>query len=980
MLDDVEHIHDAAVAGALAETIQLLTRKGAKILLTGSSRPNLTMLRSCGLATNACIELGALSEAEIEQLVALLGGNPNDWGRYIHIASSGGHPQLAHALALGLAERGWPESEFRSLAALLGHDAATREVLDDTRRRIMGEIPEGARDLLYRLSLLIGVFDRQTVLALARPSPPVARPGEAFDRLLGPWIERVGNDEFRASPLIRGSAEAMLPKEEITALHAAAARDHTARKSLRADKLDPIFTYALLGREERSLTLAAFAVLSAPHADLQMLAESSTVFCHYTSLTGQFPNPTPLHAIVRSAQLLLLAASGQTEKLRTAWGLFHEELSAIPHETFSDSEVKGADSLHLYVLWKLLGLEGAIEVLTDLPDACLVFGDLMAVSPIALDDLPAASADAPIGNRAAAFFFQLQLGQAKSVAALIRTFEALKRRTEAERMTLLATLPAEFINDELAVRGPWMTLFKKGERGTESLAQEYLRLAELLDRQEEVGFMLGAVETAAIILDEDLGKGAAALAVVEGALARHPGNVRLLRALSRIHFHAHRYPEQLAIGMRLEEAVEFGAIELAHFQRELAVGLANLGQNEEAARLFERAARNAGAVALPSMANMAAGLLADAAVQHVFAGRGPAVLALLAEALPLIDTRRTNNEFDDVALRKLFGHTVVWARMELFGTKGGTGELRLSMVAGANSNSAKHQDLLTTKSGPVEVLWYMLADLEALLGVDHGIGRAIDKPNWDARALFELELSRPVTQLRAAIRNENGQLIGEALARVIDVEAALSTLDGARPIGDDFNFSRGRVPILSEVAFAAVRHNYTVYPLAVFIRMSLRGNAAEASILLQTIASASRPVFSPEQVGNIRDLSKARPIEDFLSVALSVAQSVENSSVPAIDQLFLITLRLVENDNNPIAGEVVSHAADWLERSWREALNRQSFRLKNPQLARPLVEAALATTRPPCSRFAKLLLVIEPYLSVRLSRELRDRVQANAAD
>jgi hypothetical protein len=153
--------------------------------------------------------------------------------------------------------------------------------------------------------------------------------------------------------------------------------------------------------------------------------------------------------------------------------------------------------------------------------------------------------------------------------------------------------------------------------------------------------------------------------------------------------------------------------------------------------------------------------------------------------------------------------------------------------------------------------------------------------------------------------------------------------------------------------------------------MIFRGDLSDASLLLHAVATASRPVFSPAEVESAREVPLAQQGQDFLSIALAVAQSVQSGSPPTMDQLFLINLRLLENDTNAIAGEVVAPGADWLERSWRDALDQQSVRLRTPHLARRSVETALARVCPARSRYAELLLEIEPQLSFRLSPELR---------
>jgi hypothetical protein len=56
----------------------------------------------------------------------------------------------------------------------------------------------------YRLSLTVQTLPRQHELAIGRQPPPMAEPGLAFDRLVGPWVEMVAEGLFRVSPLLCG--------------------------------------------------------------------------------------------------------------------------------------------------------------------------------------------------------------------------------------------------------------------------------------------------------------------------------------------------------------------------------------------------------------------------------------------------------------------------------------------------------------------------------------------------------------------------------------------------------------------------------------------------------------------------------------------------------------------------------------------------------------------------------------------------------
>ena len=74
-------------------------------------------------------------------------------------------------------------------------------------RRLIAELPDGPRELLYRASLVTGRVTRQHLIAIARMGDAIAEPGDAIDVIAGPWLEAIEDNSFRVSPLARGAAE-----------------------------------------------------------------------------------------------------------------------------------------------------------------------------------------------------------------------------------------------------------------------------------------------------------------------------------------------------------------------------------------------------------------------------------------------------------------------------------------------------------------------------------------------------------------------------------------------------------------------------------------------------------------------------------------------------------------------------------------------------------------------------------------------------
>lgn len=124
-------------------------------------------------------------------------------GQRLHFLNvqASGHPLLLAATAEFLAARGWRYQEDEVEALLRGDH--THDVLPDVIDRLARTLGDPPRELLYRLTLPDGPFGDAEVAALARVSPPVERPRERLNELLGAWVQRDSGTRMTASPLVR---------------------------------------------------------------------------------------------------------------------------------------------------------------------------------------------------------------------------------------------------------------------------------------------------------------------------------------------------------------------------------------------------------------------------------------------------------------------------------------------------------------------------------------------------------------------------------------------------------------------------------------------------------------------------------------------------------------------------------------------------------------------------------------------------------
>ena len=241
VLDDIDFSPAtlARVEESLGVLMATIRARRGRVLIT-SQKPLPQRLRHAfNILSSQVIDIPRLDNHEIEQLALSL-GCPNDhrkvvWSRLVH-ASTGGHPQLAAVYLFALRDRSWPDVNATTIN--LGSTAIHAEKAD--ARQLLSELADDQQTLLLRLSVFPGVFRRDHAVEFAAKSPQVARPGNVFDSLVGPWIEPLHAAYFGISPLINDCAR-------------------TALSSIDFQKLQSVAAEILVGTEPRTTTEGAMA-------------------------------------------------------------------------------------------------------------------------------------------------------------------------------------------------------------------------------------------------------------------------------------------------------------------------------------------------------------------------------------------------------------------------------------------------------------------------------------------------------------------------------------------------------------------------------------------------------------------------------------------------------------------------------------------------------------------------------------------------
>lgn len=564
-----------------------------------------------------------LTVEDVSEIVVAAGGQAKTWTQILYLTCGGGHPLFVDARIAGLASRGWPPDE--RLTGLVD-DGRVGE-LDDVRAgvaiRLLRELDPDAHTLLLRLSILIGIFDRELVMAVAETHRPLPRPGVLLDFLIGPWIESVGRDRLKLSPLLGSAGVAGLGDAEQTAVRNATVDHLVARRPLNADFLSQLLVQALAARNMRGLMFIAGAVLTAE--DRRAVALACMPLAFLVSKGGRLvPENHGISASLRLAQVVAVTAEPSHSQLPKILQEADAEFEMMPEPIRSGSKftmllsvLAGEDTDIAPSVWvprllEYIAMEEGGAVPREL------------IQGLGRPDMGGLAEDQ--------FFFLMRsnrisgLGELEELFGLLGDVEPARRRSWLSAATTLLGGPPLFIQTV------WSKLAMAGGLDVYAAVATYRRLATVAEGWQESVVAVECHRAAAIVLDEYVDDKEGALAQLDAAEILHTGDPGLARTRAAVLAHAGRHDEATAVlsGIRADYSSD-EPLERSLMLQAAATSAAKTGAHRDAATLYiEAHAVSDGVVSLEP--GVRVGLLCDAAVELGAEEDWPAALAVFADA------------------------------------------------------------------------------------------------------------------------------------------------------------------------------------------------------------------------------------------------------------------------------------------------------------------------------------------------------------
>jgi hypothetical protein len=971
IVDDLDCSLESSVLDNLHYLFCSASRTDLLLVVTSANPPTSEFLFASGLGADINTSLTEFTKKDIKEILEKIGVGSENWTNYTHLASGGGHPQLAIAFIQSMAATGWNPNEFLTLNALFTGSPAVNDVRKRTRERLLRDLPETARRLIERLSLKVGGFSRELAIDLGKVAPSIQDAGIVLESLTGSWIDQHEGERFSLSPLLSDYAAKTLTTDEKETIQSAIADSLTKGRRLDVIDMNSALLAALHSRNKVVILKLCMAVLGSDNDEIQILAPHLSIFRLFRTDITAYPSDAATSHIFRGVQLLLLTQeSDPFSKLEDALRCFSEEGDNVENEAMRVTT-------NLMVYSKLLLQTSKAELGVNFVGVIRKLDQILQNENRALPD----EAQEVLGDlqkketSLIGFMFLNQVHQLSKIEDLSTVFDFLDSSSPDLRSRLLAPFAGDDFEIDMLVTGAWLS-----EHDSNTIAPHvHSAIFSQLEKQavgwNHANLAVCCRKYQAIILDEYGDNKESALALLDDGLTIYGAtNSELVRAKAKILYRAEDHEGSLALSKALIEGdAPLSEVEKAFLGREAAISAEKQGDFETARRYYLYGSDASNKSNLPDMAAMRVGLLADAALASWHDGDR---LTCLQEFVAVL--RELNQFAPDETLRTAHCHAVT-RHVLLWLDQDTTGQVRLQeddqkarIYPGCVSNPAPHPEIRDRFDSPIEMAWYMLARVENHASLDAGITENLELllPNGP---VLEGQMLLSSAKMHKSMTRLDVILFIDALKDTIS-SLTYTRASGKRSGGFDImNVTFGTFPEATKEQQEELIDLTEKYVLLFLAMCILKEDLASFEDALPELHSASGFVLRPalmeqlEKGGSIEDYNQA-----FAQLVRVHASGLSESRLVSPAKVFELAFKVLQlasiTSNYRLFAE---NLLSWLEKRWAIVLERQRFLLTNPSLHEDQVKKAIERNNPSSEiKVVDILSVMLPMLGLSDQNEL----------
>jgi len=978
ILDDVDVSASAhaELSHAFAVLAISLTQRSGRMLVTTQTLPTARIVEACGGDSDPVFAVPRMDYQEISEMAGMLGcpegATREGWARLARVRSLG-HPQLARAVLLDAKTRKWPPSFPLDQSA----DESVSHVRTEARR-LLSALPDSERELLLRLSLITGRFRRQHALALAAESAALPYPGQAFDPLVGAWIETMSGASFRVSPLLADAAEDVFAGDRLRELHIQIARAF-AQGPLSPQEGAQAFEHAWAARHVPALGGLVSSVFEQQREVFDALSSHLIWFVIEGLEVGEALLPDEPHAslLLRMFQARIAAGNvpAAAGRVFRAWRAEIEK----NHPLAGRPSARYILAIHALNHGEVpLSAKDTIEYLGMLFDLEASDPSFLAMADEQMAHIPSEIGSELVHESPAGLQAVLSFNRCQNIAWLDEWLTELETSAPSLRDNILNAARLNPWWCSVMVDAAWLDEEQKSTPDWPHCLAILERLSRFGTQRAVPALSFAAVRVATIIRDEYQHDSAVALNEMDAFLATidmpHP---RLLDARATVLFHLEEYAAAVVVW---DNVLSTWQPESGHdyypafAARTRAIALARMGNFSGAARGFLDARRR---ISKDDDTPQVAGFLADSAFCWWKAGEYALAFATLNEAAQAADALPSGyGDLLAFRMRRMVSHIVMIIHNRLCGW---AIEGQVEPPPGVASDLTAPDTLKELPEGTFDYTWVLLDRLANLFDVDERVPTFAQVKLAQSPAiathflLIQTEIERAIrggnlTDLPAlAIRLESEFARGIELTR----QGSVSQKKFAPPTSAEWHrSSEASGEKLFSIALVAACASDTVEKVVEAWRadpvilqwgseFSVWLNRAEQILGLPADEAALR-LRAPEGL----------TATEGLLLAAKVAADGDALPPDSLRSQTQLVLALALGFWRPAIGHTLARLC---ERAWRRHTERPAL-LCNPRLN---VQAILETCREPrlgIAKAAAIILVASDATDLRMGPEIREQL------
>ena len=571
-----------------------------------------------------------------------------------------------------------------------------------------------------------------------------------------------------------------------------------------------------------------------------------------------------------------------------------------------------------------------------------------------------------------------------SVPRLEFIINALTDLDESDREIWLTPVDEYHADFHDIISGPWAQEWRRDRElfDATDAAIRYARMAVTTQSWRTRSVSLQCSVAQAVMLDEYQNDKEGALRILRETISRVGDDPILGRAVANVYFRHGDHRSALSVYRAMADQISSNPVERVFSLRKAAISAAKCAEWSRAQEWFLEAQAAAVGIEGQDMAPMTVGLRADAAVAIFEAGNKEQALRWLVDAVQALSDIDPDESLRAAYCHHVIRHSALWILSSVGGGDGSIDGTAISLEAGSCSNPEPPTEIRERSLGHIDIVWYMLAKAEVILGVEVGITEGLEDLLEEGR-ISVMEIDLRMHLIRRAIANLDASEFVTHFKKYIEGQLHWEERDAQQVTQfNPLNPHRAEIPVADDVALSQSLGDQVARDaiLAFGIGSAIDGQGKAMMVLVDTL-DGHFPNGCPGRTVLDEWNGEQTTLSEFDKATIAITKALLRSEhiVPDLYWTSGVCFSVWTSDSR-FKELLTSRIAAWQRREWQRIVANESFRLSRPQQTVPPIRDVLMASINSRRFVAKLLLVVSDAVDTSRAPGFREMLDPMAAE